>query len=126
MPDLREKIAEWLADCEKATKGPWERRNPPMRGIGKPFVQAPRAKPDDPYDIEVLGEDDTLYPTREQDIDFIASARTRLPDALQALAVAVEVWENKSCYCWPEANIKCHRCRALASVERILSGEGAS
>lgn len=49
------------------------------------FVQAPRLDPSHPYDIEVLGEDDTLYPTRRGDADFIAQAHNSMPLLLEAV-----------------------------------------
>lgn len=54
----------------KVTPGDWKIRTNPR--TGEPgFVQAPRIDPTHPYDIEVLGEDDTLYSTRNADMELI-------------------------------------------------------
>ena len=55
-----------------ATKGPWHVRSHPRLGS---FIQAPRQNPGDPYDIELLSDDDTLYETRSQDMAFIVAAQ---------------------------------------------------
>lgn len=70
------RIAEIRERHEKSTKGEWIKREHPDLGC---FVQAPRANPDDPYDIEVLGEDVTLYPTRTEDVEFVACAHQDIP-----------------------------------------------
>ena len=57
---------EHLANA--ATTGQWKKRSHPVLPS---FIEAPRCNPEDPYDIELLGEDTTLYPTREADIDYI-------------------------------------------------------
>jgi hypothetical protein len=67
------------------------------------FVQAPRLKPTDPYDIEVLGDDrnEELYPTWRADVDYIAAANPatmlELLDALaaerQRVAAAIAAYE---------------------------------
>lgn len=65
----------------KATPGEWMRRDPPaglsMSAVA--FVQAPRINKNEPYDIEVLGEDDTLYPTRDGDVNFIVAVKNAWP-----------------------------------------------
>lgn len=55
---------------KEATPGVWFVRSHPNF---KPFIQAPRANPNDPYDIELLGDDDTIYPTRNEDMAFIVA-----------------------------------------------------
>lgn len=81
------------AYCDAATPGPWRVR----RGVGLPglpgFVEAPRLSPSHPFDIEVLGEDDTLYSTRDADLEMVAHARTDLP-AVVAYARRLEA-ENQ-------------------------------
>jgi len=70
------------ARLKGATPGPWVIRITP----GLPgFVQAPRLSPSDPYDVEVLGEDDTLYPTRGADMEFVAHAPKDVAALLAAL-----------------------------------------
>ena len=66
------------------TPGNWIAR----KGRGLPaFVQAPRLNKTDPYDIEILGDDDTLYPTRSADVEFIAAAN---PERVAALLAEVD------------------------------------
>jgi hypothetical protein len=72
---------EKLADA--ATPGTWEVRS--MRGMPS-FIQAPRIDPEHPYDIELLGEDDTLYPTREADLQYIVAVQ---PQVLKQLITEV-------------------------------------
>ena len=66
--------------ANKATASPWGVRKRNSEDMG--FVQAPRYQPSDPYDIEVLGDDDTLYPTKAHDIEFIAHARHDIPSLI--------------------------------------------
>ena len=66
----------------RATPEPWVIRRLSNHEEHQGFVQGPRAKPEDPYDIEILGEDDTLYPTRAGDLDFIAHVREDIPTLL--------------------------------------------
>ena len=67
---------------DATTRGPWHvRRGPP----GDAFVEAPRAKPSDPYDIEILGDDENLYPTRDEDVEWIAAMHTAFPELVVAL-----------------------------------------
>lgn len=68
---MSDKYTELRRLAEAATPGVWVKRSHPMMPS---FVQAQRLNPSDPYDIEIMGEDDTLYPTREADVDFIAAA----------------------------------------------------
>ena len=79
-----ERIAQLQALCDAATPGPWRHRmNPDIDPIG--FVEARKVDPSHPYNIQVLGEDDTLYPTKGADVIFIAAVREALPDALADL-----------------------------------------
>lgn len=64
---------EKLADA--ATPGTWAVRS--MRGMTS-FIQAPRIDPKHPYDIELLGEDETLYPTREADMQYIVAVQPKV------------------------------------------------
>lgn len=82
---------------EKATKGPWKVRR---SSVGA-FLQAPRAKPEHPYDIEVLGEDETLYETRDADMDALCALRNALPE-IAALVEAAEMAAFNECGEWPE------------------------
>ena len=66
---------------KEATQGVWFVRSHPRL---KSFIQAPRVNPDDPYDIELLGEDDTLYPTRDQDMAFIVAMHEQFPALIAA------------------------------------------
>ncbi|KWT98114.1 MULTISPECIES: hypothetical protein [unclassified Variovorax] len=58
-----------------ATKGPWKVRSSP--GLLS-FVSAPRENPRHGYDIEVLGEDETQYSTRDADVAYIAAAQPQV------------------------------------------------
>src|SRR4051812_22434138 len=78
-----EQIAKRLA---AASAGPWIVRRLPGSRPSEGFIQAPRALPTHPYDIELLGEDDTLYPTRAADLEFVAHSR----EDVEALIVEVE------------------------------------
>lgn len=78
MSNASQKLLKLL---EYATPGKWFVREHPGNQE-RFFVQAPRLQPTDPYDIEVLGDDDTLYPTRRHDADFIVEAHESLPAIL--------------------------------------------
>lgn len=64
---------EQLADA--ATPGTWAIRS--HRGM-TPFIQAPRIDPAHPYDIELLGEDETLYPTRDADLAYVVAVQPQM------------------------------------------------
>lgn len=70
-------LAKLLDAFKRSSQGIWKVRE--MPGGTEFFVQAPRHDPKDPYDIEVLGEDDTLYPTRRGDADFIVASHNLMP-----------------------------------------------
>ena len=81
-------MAQLVLDAQTAlsgtTKGPWKVRSMP----GAPsFVEAPEP-PDRQfgYDIEILGEDDNGYPTREADVAFVAAA----PDLVMDMKLAIQ------------------------------------
>lgn len=84
-------LARGIELARRATPGTWFIREAP-RGNGF-FIQAPRINPEDGYDIEILGEDDTQYPTRRADaesiVGLITLMRTHGP-ALLAAARALE------------------------------------
>ena len=80
MSDLSQRIQILIDLNQKATPDTWIIRENP-RGNGF-FVQAPRIDPTHPYDIEILGEDDTLYPTRRADADLIVALKS---DALSII-----------------------------------------
>lgn len=63
---------------EKTTPGEWVIRELP--GGSDYFIQAPRLDPTHPYDVDILGEDDTLYPTKRADAEFIVVAHNLLPE----------------------------------------------
>ena len=69
-------MAKILDRFNKSTPGEWKVRD--IENLGS-FIEAPRLESDHPYDIEILGEDDTLYPTREADIEFVANAHKDVP-----------------------------------------------
>lgn len=73
----------------RSTPGKWFVRELP-KNPEKFFVQAPRISPEHPYDIEVLGEDDTLYPTRRADADFIVACHEGVPELLARLSKVEE------------------------------------
>jgi hypothetical protein len=94
-------LKELVELAEKATPGVWKTRGGEKAGptASLPmFVQAPRLHQDDPYDIEVLGDDrnDELYPPElaENDCRFIAAAHNAIP-ALRALLAehAIPEWQ---------------------------------
>lgn len=62
-----------------ATPGEWIIRTHP-HDASEFHVQAPRILIEHPYDIEVMGEDDTLYPTRRADAEFISEAANFVKD----------------------------------------------
>lgn len=61
--------------ANSATPGTWRIRT--MQGQAG-FVQAPRLDPSHPYDIELLGEDETLYPTREADLQYVVAVQPQV------------------------------------------------
>jgi hypothetical protein len=76
---------EMKAAYEAATPGVWfVRHSKNQENLF--FVQAPRIKPTDPYDVEVLGDDTALYPTKLADARFIAMAHEMMPRLLEAVA----------------------------------------
>jgi len=77
----------------RITPGEWKIRESPM-GDGKYFVQAPRIDPKHPYDIEVLGEDEALYPTKRGDAEFIA----RAPQIVRQLIAALKPTNGEGMY----------------------------
>ena len=89
-PPLDAEVEQVVELFAAATPGEWFIREQP-RGTGF-FIQAPRLDPDDPYDIEILGEDDTLYPTRRADAQAIVAMqsllRRRGPEVLAAVRAA--------------------------------------
>ena len=73
------------------TPGPWRvrRRTPDDTG----FVEADKIDPKMPYNIEILGDDETGYPTKAADVDFIVLAcnsHDALLEALTKIAYAPE------------------------------------
>lgn len=77
-----------------ATPGDWRIRNHPQTGEAS-HVEADRIDPSHAYDIEVLGEDDTLYPTREADMKLIVwlknNAKALLGKDFDVITATVEV-----------------------------------
>ena len=75
-----------------ATKGEWTHRTAPGFDDNG-FVQAPKAHPEDPYNIQVLGEDkhEKLYPPEQYraDCDYIAGA-----DPPTILRI-IDAWRNR-------------------------------
>lgn len=72
--NIKKETNRILALRDKATKGPWKRRN----GVGEfdCFVEGPR-EPGKAYAAEILGDDYTMFGDDEQrakDVDFISSA----------------------------------------------------
>ncbi len=82
------------ARAAAATPGEWIVRRMPRMETREGFVQAPRIDPKHPYDIEVLGEDDTLA----ADLEFVAHAHQDVPVLVEALEKAqrelAEIVEN--------------------------------
>lgn len=95
-PEQAEKdLGVCLEQVAAATPGKWIVRQQ-GNNASQFFVQAPRLSPTDPYDIEVLGEDDTLYPTRRADADaivglfqFMRAHGPVLQAAIRALAAPI-------------------------------------
>ena len=82
-------LIQLRALAEKATPGAWTHRQLDPDDSG--FVQAPRSDPQHPYDIEILGDDENLYPTKAADGAFIAAANPQaIIELLDMLARAVE------------------------------------
>ncbi len=74
-------LDELEALANAATPGHWHIRQ--HRGLSG-FIQAPRLDPAHPYDIELLGEDETLYPTREADMRYIVGVQPQVLKKLLA------------------------------------------
>jgi len=53
-----------------ATPGDWRIRSHPVTHEAS-HIEANRIDPSHAYDIEVLGEDEELYPTRQADMELI-------------------------------------------------------
>lgn len=78
-------LAELRALEERATPGPWKK----IEHDGIPsFIQARRLRASDPYDVEILGEDDTLYETRGADLDLIPVSRNTFKATLDLVEAA--------------------------------------
>lgn len=96
---LKSQVEEGLVLLAKTTPGKWKVRE--LRPFGADgsrdefFVQAPRIKLDDPYDIEVLGDDISLYPTKRGDADFIVWARNNAEFLINAAAAYAGTMEQK-------------------------------
>lgn len=107
---MRNDLDEIKKRFAASTPGEWViRRMKPREHMPMiSFIQAPRADKKHPYDIEVLGEDVTLYPIRDGDMDFIAAAHRDVPnlvveiEALRAQGVA----EAEETYLWMLQNIR--------------------
>lgn len=65
--------------------GPWRIRRLQAANLSLSFVEAPRLDQSHPHDIELLGEDDTMYPTREADMEFIVAAHALVPSLIDEL-----------------------------------------
>ncbi len=57
--------------AERATRGEWWWQTASFDEDG--FVEADKADPSHPYNIQILGDDKTLYPTYRDDCAFIAA-----------------------------------------------------
>jgi hypothetical protein len=79
-----------------ATPGPWGIRRLNGAVSSEGFVQAPRVDPAHPYDIEVLGEDDTLYPTRRGDMEFIVWVRNNAEALFDLIEASSPTDEDKT------------------------------
>jgi len=81
--DIQNLLMQTEAALVGITDGPWKIRG---RAGMQSFVEAPEP-PDRKfgYNIEILGEDDNGYPTREKDVAFIAAARQLVPELAAAL-----------------------------------------
>jgi hypothetical protein len=93
-----QEIQDLLAQADEAlngiTEGPWKTRS---RAGLQSFVEAP--EPEDRkfgYNIEILGEDDNGYPTRENDVAFVAAARQLVPELAAALRQLINKQNNPS------------------------------
>ena len=76
-------IAEAQDSLAGTTAGPWTVR----AAAGLPsFVEAPEPPERGfAYNIEILGEDEHGYPTRDADVRFIAAAHRLIPEMVLAL-----------------------------------------
>lgn len=73
---------------QSTTPGPWKVRSiqdPTGDRSFLPFVQAPRISWGAPYDIEILSDDETLYPTRDADMAWIVAAHEAFPAMLDRI-----------------------------------------
>ena len=98
-----------------ASPGTWQVRE--GRDPSQFFVQAPRLSPEHPYDIEVLGEDDTLYPTRRADADAIVGLVNFVRKFGPELAGALEILRATTTPIDPqvlvEADVASHNLRKI-------------
>ena len=67
-----------------ATPGDWRIRTSPVNDESF-FVEANKIDPVHPYNIEVLGDDDTLYPTRRADAELIVWLKNNASHLLDCL-----------------------------------------
>lgn len=86
---VQQSFQRCLEQAAVASPGTWRVRE--GADASQFFIQAPRLDPQHPYDIEVLGEDDTLYPTRRADADAIVGLMNFVRQFGPELAGALEV-----------------------------------
>jgi hypothetical protein len=91
------KIGKLERALKLSSQGTWVKRTNPQLGA---FVQAPRADPSHPYDIEVLGDDETLYPTKDGDMDFIVLAHNMMPELIRAAKLFERLAEHLDFVGW--------------------------
>lgn len=109
-------IAARLAECERATLGPWEiHRNNPYRVV----VNTGYRGVDTVADCESLrhywrGDRNRARIDRSANVAFIASARTGYPAALRAAGVLAAALESMA-----ELSVKCFKCDG---TQRSLHG----
>lgn len=73
---------------QSTTPGPWTVRRAPANfhmGGADGFIEAPRLRPEDAHAIEILGEDTTLYPNRDDDMAWIVAAHEAFPALIDEL-----------------------------------------
>ena len=119
----RSEIEAALAVCEKATPGPWEWDTDKHEAIYGPMDFEERWAV---IDIGVVpGDPESHLFLRDNDADFIASARTLLPHVLRALLRALPVVEaaRSQDKAWRDGPQRLHNqgwCDACVDVQRAI------
>lgn len=110
-------LAKLLDAFKRSSQGIWKVREMSGSDGAEFFIQAPRHDPKDPYDIEVMGEDVTLYPTRRGDADFIVISHNLMPQILSLIEICDDLRYDTS---GPLGSKNKHPCfRVQKEIENI-------